>query len=159
MHSCIVLFTPGVDDLFDVQSELIAVSAEWKSIGIALGLNPNVLSGIQTDNNDHTTCLLSVVTEWLKRNYDVKKFGEPTWRWLVKTVSDPAGGKNKAHARKVAMRHRSGGMSSRHIAEYYCMQGTYFCIWMWTHENLYWKNVIPLAWLWCAHMQVFWLSI
>ena len=35
-------------DLFDVQKELIQVSAKWMSIGIALRLKPNILDGIET---------------------------------------------------------------------------------------------------------------
>ena len=82
-----------LDDLFDVQKELILVSAKWRSIGIALRLKPNVLDGIETRySGDPPACLTSTVTEWLNRNYNVKRFGEPTWQALVKAVGDPAGG-------------------------------------------------------------------
>ena len=47
-----------------------------------------------------------MVTEWLKRNYNVKKFGEPTWQWLVEAVGDPAGGANTALAREIATKHK-----------------------------------------------------
>ena len=53
-----------------------------------------------------------MVKEWLKRNYDARKIGEPTWHWLVKAVSDPAGGADMALARDMAKRHKAGGMSS-----------------------------------------------
>ena len=97
------------DDLFDVKRELTLVSANWRSIGIALRLNHNTLEGIQAKNSsDPTVCLTSVVTEWLKRNYNVKKFGEPTWQWLVETVGDPAGGANRSLARDIAKRHKAG---------------------------------------------------
>jgi len=113
------LFHPSLsdlDDLFDVQRELNLVSAKWKSIGIALRLKPNALDGIDTRcNSDPTACLTSTVIEWLKRNYNVKRFGEPTWQMLVKAVGDPTGGANMALASDVARRHRSRGMSSRHI--------------------------------------------
>ena len=105
------MFTPDPsDDLFDVKCELRPLSANWKNIGIALRLNPNTLNGIQTDNNDSTACLTSMVTEWLKRNYNVEKFGEPTWQWLVKAVGDPAGGANMALARDISRRHKAAGM-------------------------------------------------
>lgn len=98
------------DDLFDVKSELSSTSANWKSIGIALRLNPNILDCIQAGNNsDPTACLTSVVIEWLKRNYNVKKFGEPTWQRLVEVVGHPAGGANKALARDIAGRHKARG--------------------------------------------------
>lgn len=105
-----------LDDLRDVQRELNPVSAKWKSIGIALGLKCNDLDGIDTRcNSDPTACLTSTVTKWLKRNYNVKRFGEPTWQMLVEAVGDPIGGANMALASDVARRHKSRGMSSRHI--------------------------------------------
>ena len=83
------------------------------SIGIALRLDPNILDGIQAKNSgDPSTCLSSVVTEWLKGNYNVKRFGEPTWQWLVDAVSDPAGGAHMALAREIARRHKLRGMPS-----------------------------------------------
>ena len=102
---------PDLDALFDVLKELNPVSAKWRNIGIALRLKPNILDGISAYNNgDPTACLNSVITEWLKRNYNVKKFGEPTWQWLVKAVGDPAGGANMAQASDIAGRHKAGGM-------------------------------------------------
>ena len=110
---------PGLDELFDVQKELNAVSAKWRNIGIALRLKPNILDGINTQcNGDPSACLSSTVTEWLNRNYNVKKFGEPTWRWLVEAVGDPVGGANMALAKDVARNHKAKDVSSRYI--YHC---------------------------------------
>lgn len=110
---------PGLDDLFDVQKELNTVSAKWRNIGIALRLNPNILDGINTQcNGDPSACLSLTVTEWLKRNYNVKRFGEPTWWWLVKAVGDPAGGANMTLAKDVARNHKAKDVSSRYI--YHC---------------------------------------
>ena len=107
-----------LDDLFDVQKELILVSAKWRSIGIALRLKPNILEGIETRySGDPPACLTSTLTEWLNRNYNVKRFGEPTWQALVKAVGDPAGGANMALARDMARRHQAGGMSRRLYTE------------------------------------------
>ena len=54
-----------------------------------------------------------MVTEWLiKKNYNVKKFGEPTWQWLVKAVGEPAGGGDMALARNMTRRHKARGRSS-----------------------------------------------
>ena len=96
------------DDLFDVTSELNPVCAKWKSIGIALRLSHSTLESIQANNNNNsTTCLTSVVTEWLKKNYNVQRFGEPSWQWLVKAVGDPAGGANMALATEIAGKHKA----------------------------------------------------
>ena len=109
-----VLFTSDLDDdLFDVKNELTPAAANWRSIGIALRLKHNTLEKIQAENSCNLiACLTSMMTEWLKRNYNVKKFGEPTWRRLVEVVGHPAGGANMALARDVARKHKAGGMSS-----------------------------------------------
>ena len=97
-----------------MKKELNPVSAKWKSIGIALRLTPNTLDGIQAKNSgDPSTCLTSMLTEWLNRNYNVERFGDPTWQRLAKAVGDPAGGENMALARDMASRHKAGDMSGR----------------------------------------------
>ena len=105
------MFTPDLDDdLFDVQSDLLPVATKWRSIGIALRLKYKILEGIQAGNNgDPPACLGAMVTEWLNRNYNVKRFGEPTWQRLVEAVGHPAGGANMALAREIARRHKAEG--------------------------------------------------
>ena len=101
------------DDIFDVKDELIAVAAKWMDIGSALRLKPDTLDNIESRcSNNPCQCLDLMVKEWLKRNYSVGKFGEPTWQKLVKAVNSPAGGANTALARDIAGRHKAGGMSS-----------------------------------------------
>ena len=110
------LFVSGLDALFDVQKELNQVSGKWRSIGIALRLDPNILDGIQTKNSgDPSTCLCSMVTEWLKGNYNVKRFGEPSWQLLVDAVGDPAGGAHMALARDIARRHKLRGTYAKWV--------------------------------------------
>ena len=102
------------DDLFDVQSELIPVTAKWRNIGTALQLKSDVLESIQAGSGgDPPACLALMVTEWLKRNYNVKRFGEPTWQKLVEVVGHSAGGANMTAARDIARRHKAGGVLGR----------------------------------------------
>lgn len=124
MHICIVtshcdrLYSASLfynsdlgDDLFDVQSALIPVAANWRSIGIALRLRPDILQNTDTRyNGDPRACLSSMLTEWLMRNYNVERFGEPTWQMLVEAVGHPAGGANMALAKEIARRHMAIGM-------------------------------------------------
>ena len=113
------LFFSDLDDLFDVRKELNPVAAKWKNIGIALRLNPDILDSIQAGNsNNPQACLSSMLTEWLKGNYNVKRFGEPTWKWLVDVVGDPAGGEYMALARGIASRHEPRGMSGEYAVSY-----------------------------------------
>ena len=95
-----------------MQSELIPVATKWRNIGLALQLKPDILENIDTHSGNPHACLLSMVTEWLKRNNDVKKFGEPTWQRLVEAVDHPAGGANTVLAREIAGRHKATGLSS-----------------------------------------------
>jgi len=101
------------DDVFDVKKELITVAARWMHIGTALRLQFDTLDNIETRcSNDPHQGLDLMVKEWLKRNYNVGKFGEPTWQKLVEAVVSTAGGANTALARDIAGRHKAGGMSS-----------------------------------------------
>lgn len=103
----------GEDDLFDVRQELLPVCEQWLSTGFALRLRFSVLDDIRRNGGNPTDCLTSVVKEWLKRNYRVEVFGEPTWQRLVDAVSDPAGGANMALARDIAQRHKTGGLLNK----------------------------------------------
>ena len=103
--------TSGTDDLYDVKKELNTVSADWYNIGLALRLPTNTLDGIKKSNADPSTYLNSMLIEWLKQNYNVEMFGEPTWQRLVDAVGDPAGGGNMRLAKDIAMRHITKAIS------------------------------------------------
>ena len=104
------------DNLFDVQNELNPVAVKWKSIGASLRLKSDTLKSIDARcSDDIYACLSGMVTEWLKRNYDVGKFGQPTWQKLVEVVVHPSGGANTALAMAIARRHKAGGMLSDHV--------------------------------------------
>jgi len=96
-----------------VKVELTPVAARWKDVGSALRLKYDMLSNIEAKySNDPCQCLDLMVYEWLNRNYNVGKFGEPTWQKLVEAVSNPAGGANTAVARDIAGKHKAEGMPS-----------------------------------------------
>ena len=50
--------------------ELIPVSAEWKTIGILLGLPDHVLDKIKSDEDSVNDRLLKMLSEWLKQTVD-----------------------------------------------------------------------------------------
>ena len=96
--------------------ELTPVATRWKSIGTALGLKPDLLEDIQAGNSsDPRACLSWVVMAWLRRDYNVKRFGEPTWQSLAESVGHPEGGANTAVARSIAARHKAGGVFSGYV--------------------------------------------
>ena len=77
------------------------------------------MESIQTKNSSDPGCLTSVVKEWLKRNYNEKKFGPPTWQRLVKALSDITGGANMALASDIAKKYKATGISN-------LLQGIFF---------------------------------
>ena len=93
-----------------MQNELNEAAANWRSIGIALQLKADFLQSIETRySSDPRACLTWILMEWLMRNYNVEKFGEPTWGQLVEALGHSAGGVNVVLARKIARRHKAGG--------------------------------------------------
>ena len=95
--------TLALEDLYDIKSELITIVASWKEIGIGLGLHPGKLDAIDTTTK--LVCLSEMLITWLKKDYDVVRFGEPTWRRIVETVADPAAGGDPALAITIAKKH------------------------------------------------------
>ena len=100
-------------------AEMISVAANWKAIGRGLGIDCGYLELIQADNcGDSKKCLSEMLTCWLKRSYDVKRFGEPTWRAVVKVVADRAAGDNHALTLSIAGKHH--GNSYNHQSQCVC---------------------------------------
>ena len=102
------LFPIGEDDLLDVLEEMMPVVNSWKAIGRGLRIDFGHLEMIQKDNcGNSKECLSEMLTCWLKRNYNVERFGEPTWQAVVKVVARPAAGDNCALALNIAEKHAS----------------------------------------------------
>ena len=68
-------------------------------------LDPDVLRRIRANNTDVEDCLVDVLTEWLKKAYNISLFGDPSWKLLVDAVADPAGGSDCALAEKIAKKY------------------------------------------------------
>ena len=91
------------DDLADIIRELTDVAVKWRNIGIQLGIRDSQLEAIQGDNP--VDYLRQMLSTWLRKNYSVERFGEPTWVRLVEAVNDSAGGGNHSLAMKIAKDH------------------------------------------------------
>ena len=77
-------------------------------IGRGLRIDSGRLNVIQESNSGNSKeCLSEMLTCWLKRNYNVERFGEPTWQAVVKVVAHPAAGDNCALALSIAKQHSS----------------------------------------------------
>ena len=96
----------GEDDLFDLLKEMTSVASSWEDIGVGLRIGCGRLEMIQKNKAGNSrACLSAMLTCWLQRNYNVERFGEPTWRAVVKVVAHPAAGDNCALALSIAKQH------------------------------------------------------
>ena len=68
-------------------------------------MSPDTIESIETNNHNETseTCLRKALTHWLKKDYNYKRFGHPSYRKLCVSVSN--GGHNKASAEEIANEH------------------------------------------------------
>ena len=99
-------FLVGEDDRFDILTEMMPVAGSWKAVGTGLQIDSGRLDTIQESNfGKPKECLSEMLTCWLKRNYNVGRFGEPTWQAVVKVVAHPAAGDNCALALSIAGKH------------------------------------------------------
>ena len=101
---------------------VLDLAGMWRDMCFALGLRPAVADTIVATCENPKQCLRQVIIRWLKKMYDVSKHGPPTWRTLVKAVSDKAGGDNPALAEEIAKK-RKGILTNRHLTV-----ATSFCV-------------------------------
>jgi hypothetical protein len=101
-----VLATTGEDYYTDILDELQTVQAQCYRIGTRLGLKPSVIEDIQKSKLDSAEALEKIIIIWLiKKNYNTKKFGQPTWNSIVEAVAHPGGGNHRGLAVEIAKRH------------------------------------------------------
>ena len=79
------------------------LSSKWRAIGLRLHMRQCVLNDIEAHPGDQR--MTAMLTEWLNQNYNVTKFGKPTWEKLVEAVEHRTGGANPALAREIERRH------------------------------------------------------
>ena len=99
-------FETDEDDLIDTIKALTGVAANWRDIGIFLRIRPSQLETIQVQGYTPMESMREMLITWLQRNYNVERFGEPTWKKLVEAVSHSAGGGNSSLAMKIASEHQ-----------------------------------------------------
>ena len=111
----IFMLYSGEEDLCEVRQELTGIAAQWKDIGIDLGIAIGKLNEIQAEVEGSMQCLTQMLITWLRRAYNVERFGEPTWRKLVEVVGSPSGGNNPSLSRSIAERHQAESDSAGEI--------------------------------------------
>ena len=78
-------------------NEIPTLQNQAEDVAVALGL---LLGSLPS-----RASLREVVNLWLSRKYNVAKHGQPSWRFLVRAIASPIGGKNPALAKRVAKKY------------------------------------------------------
>ena len=100
------------DDFYDVYHELENIKARYFQLGIELRIPLGKLEAIRkTHSQDVEQALTQVLLLWLRQQYNVGKFGHPTWQRLREAVDSPAGGENHALAERIAKKYLTSSMS------------------------------------------------
>ena len=63
------------------------LSAKWEVLSAHLGLPASTVDTIKHDNSgDASACWIKAILEWIKQNYNVDRYGKPSWRTLLRAV-------------------------------------------------------------------------
>ena len=73
------------EHLVDVKSEL-GQFVKWKTLGLNLGLSSASLEVIEEDYRFTNERLEAVLLRWLRKCYNLHKYGSPTWSQLAEAV-------------------------------------------------------------------------
>ena len=98
----IVLFNPD-DDWNIVVIETKTLSYSWEQLVIYLGLHIDL---IKNTIRPATHPWNEALNQWIKQNYNTKRFGLPSWRTLLKAVAQV----NKLQFKELADKHRGRSM-------------------------------------------------
>ena len=81
------VYSVATADLAQVKREM-GHFAQWKDLGLNLGLSAEHLEEIQSNLQTASERLHDVLLHWLRRNYNVHDYDFPTWQQLAHAV-DP----------------------------------------------------------------------
>ena len=89
------------DDWNVVVMETKSLAAEWEEISICLGLPFDLIKGTKSVAGDCYQRWSEALSQWIRQNYNTKKFGDPSWRTLLKAIA----GVDKRKFKKLAADH------------------------------------------------------
>ena len=93
--------------------EVVDIKSMWFDLGRSLRLRSDDLEDIckkypNESDRDAKRALNDVLLLWLKKKYNVERFGPPTWRMLVEAINKKTGGNNYELAKQIALNHPAG---------------------------------------------------
>ena len=102
---CIYCCVTDKDDLADVREEVFSIKSAYYNLGLSLRLEDSEMKCIRENCTSEEDALTDVLLLWLRKQYNVKRFGPPTWRALVEAVDKESGGNNHELAKRIAFNH------------------------------------------------------
>ena len=93
--------------------EVLDIKEMWFALGRSLRLRNDDLSAIRRKFPNESDCdaeqaFNDVLVLWLRKEYNVDRFGPPTWRMLVEAIDKKSGGNNHEVAKQIALNHQTG---------------------------------------------------
>ena len=92
-------------DLSAVSSAVSSIGGRLNTFAIQLGLFPDTVEVVEKECAAVSERLQKILSEWLRRNYDTKLHGLPSWRLLCTAVASEAGGRDMRLASEIADQH------------------------------------------------------
>ena len=75
----------ATEDLVDVKQEL-GDFVNWYDLGLNFRLSPDSLDMIEEDHRSTKKRLQAVLLQWLRKGYNIQKYGLPSWAALADAV-------------------------------------------------------------------------
>ena len=67
--------------------ECSSLAGDWEQLSGFLGLSFLLIDNIKRDHpQDATGCWNDALKHWINQNYNIQKFGVPSWRSLLKVI-------------------------------------------------------------------------
>lgn len=89
-----------------VITECSSLATHWEQLSGYLGLSFELIDRIKGDHpNDKVGCWNEALKQWIKQNYKTQRFGEPSWKILLKAVARI----DKLQCKKLAAEHQLEG--------------------------------------------------
>ena len=77
----------GQDDWKFIIMECSSLASKWEILSTLLGLPSTLIETIRASHpSDLSCCWNEALSQWIKQNYNIKKFGEPSWQTLLRAI-------------------------------------------------------------------------
>ena len=91
------------DDWNVIIRDCSSLASKWEQLSGFLGLKISIISRIRSNKaGDCLGCWNDALMEWITRNYNTEKFGEPSWKTLLRAVAAV----NRLQFKKLAAEHQ-----------------------------------------------------